>query len=106
MGVYAEFKPCYLTKYLTKSGLDKIPLIYCSVAHFVDGKSNLWTGGTLFITKDLKYVYCFYCGEPSYYRVTNVSSKPIPSKVDKVKEWHKITKEINKLKEKRKKLLQ
>lgn len=106
MEVYAEFKPCYLTKYLTKYGFDKTPLIYCSEARFVDGKSNLWSGDTLFITKDLKYVYCFYDGEPSYYRVTNVSSKPIPSKVDNVKEWHEITKKINKLKEQRKKLMQ
>lgn len=106
MKVYAEFKPCYLTKYRTKYGFDTEPIIYESKAHFVDGKCKLWHGGSLFISKDLKYVYCFYRGEPSYYRVTNVSTKPISDRVNKVEEWHKITKEINKLKEKRKKLMQ
>lgn len=106
MEVYAEFKPCYLTKYLTKSGFDKEPIIYESKAHFVDGECKLWYGGSLFISKDLKYVYCFYRGEPSYYRVINVSAKPISDIVNKVEEWHKITKEINKLKEKRNKLMQ
>ena len=104
MEVYAEFKPCYLTIYLTEYGFGKFPIIYCSKAHFVDGKSDM-INGTLFITKDLKYVYCFYNGNPSYYRITNVSSKPIPYKVNKVEEWYRITKEINELKEQRKKLI-
>ena len=104
MEIYAEFKPCYLTKYLTKYGFDKEPIIYESKAHFVDGECKLWYG-SLFISNDLKYVYCYYRGEPSYYRVTNVSSKPILYEVDKVKKWYEITKEINKLKEQRKKLM-
>lgn len=106
MEVYAEFKPCYKTKYLTKWGFDKTPIINESKARFVDGEYKLPYGGSLFITKDLKYVYCFYYGEPSYYRVTNVSSKPISYEADRVKKWHKITEEINKLKEQRKKLIQ
>lgn len=106
MKVYAEFKPCYLTRYWTKYGFDKEPIIYESYGEFVDGKCEMVGGGTLFITKDLKYVYCFCCGEPSYYRITNVSSKPIPYNTDKVKKWYKITEEINKLKEQRKKLMQ
>lgn len=105
MEIYAEFKSCYKTKYLTKSGLDKIPIINYSKARFIDGKSNM-IDGTLFITKDLKYVYCYYYGEPSYYRVTNVSSKPIPNKVNKVEKWYEITKEINNLREQRMKLMQ
>lgn len=105
MEVYAEFKPCYLTRYLTECGFGKSPIIYCSEAHFVDGKSNM-INGTLFITKDLKYVYCFYNGITSYYRVTNISSKPIPYKVNKIEEWYSITKEINKLKEQRRRLIQ
>ena len=106
MTVYAEFKPCHLTKYLTKYGFDKEPIIYETHGKFVDGKYETWGGATLFITKNLKYVYCFYYGESSYYRVTNVSSKPISHKIDKVKKWHEITKEINKLKEHRKRLMQ
>ena len=106
MEIYAEFKPCYLTRYLTKSGFDKEPIIYESYGKFVDGECKMWDSGSLFITKDLKYVYCFYYGEPSYYRVTNISSKPIRHKIDNVKKWHEITKEINTLKEKRKKLMQ
>ena len=102
MEIYAEFKPCYKTKYLTKYGFDKEPIIYESKAYFVDGECKLWHDGSLFISKDLKYVYCFYRGEPSYYRVTNVSTKPIPDRVNKVEKWHKITTEINELKEKRK----
>ena len=102
MEIYAEFKPCYKTKYLTKYGFDKEPIIYESKAYFVGGECKLWHGGSLFISKDLKYVYCFYRGEPSYYRVTNVSTKPIPDRVNKVEKWHKITTEINELKEKRK----
>lgn len=104
MEVYVEFKPCYKTKYLTNFGFDKIPIINYSKARFIDGKSNM-IDGTLYITKDLKYVYCYYMGEPSYYRVTNVSSKPILHKINKVKEWHRITKEINELKGQRKKLI-
>lgn len=106
MEIYAEFKPCYKTKYLTKWGFDKEPIIHESKARFVDGKCRLLDDSYLFITKDLKYVYCLYYGEPSYYRVTNVSSKPIPYEVDKVRKWYEITKEINKLKERRKKLMQ
>lgn len=106
MEIYAEFKPCYKTKYLTKYGFDKEPIINESKARFVDGECKLWYGGSLFITKDLRYVYCFYYGEPSYYRVTNVSSKPISHEINKVEKWHEITKEINTLKDKRKKLMQ
>ena len=53
MEVYVEFKPCYKTKYLTKFGFDKIPIINYSEARFIDGKSNM-IDGTLYITKDLK----------------------------------------------------
>ena len=105
MEIYVEFKPCYKTKYLTTTGFDKIPLISYSQARFIDGKCDM-LNGTLYLTKDLKYVYCYYNREISYYRVTNVSSKPIPYEVNKVKKWHEITKEINKLKKQRKKLMQ
>jgi hypothetical protein len=105
MKVYVEFKPCYFTKYLTESGIDKMPIVPYSSACFVDGENNNLMNGTLYLTKDLKYVVCFYNRVPSYYRVTSVSSKPISYEVDKVKEWYKITKEINKLKEQRKKLM-
>ncbi len=106
MKIYAEFKPCYFTKYLTKYGFDKTPIIYESKACFINGECKLHYGGSLFITKDLKYVYCIYDGESSYYRVTNVSSKPIPNKVNKVEKWYEITKEISKLREQRMKLMQ
>ena len=106
MEIYAEFKPCYKTKYFTKWGFDKEPIIRESKAHFVDGECKLWYGYSLFITKDLKYVYCLYYGEPSFYRVTSVSSKPILHEVDKVKKWHEITKQINELKEQRKRLME
>lgn len=105
MEVYVEFKPCYKTKYLTKYGFDKIPIIDDSYGRFKNGECNIGYY-ILYITNDLKYVYCFHDGMPSYYRVTNVSTKPISKKVNKVEEWYKITKEINELKEKRKKLMQ
>lgn len=105
MEVYAEFKPCYKTRYLTEYGFDKSPIIYETKACFVNGECKLFNG-SLYITNDLRYVYCFYNNVPSYYRVTNVSSKPILYKFNKIKEWYRITKEINELKEQRKRLIQ
>ena len=105
MKVYAEFKPCRGTRYLTGWIFDKEPIIYESKACFVDGEYKRPYGGSLFITDDLRYVYCLYYGEPSYYRVTNISTKPISKRVNKVEEWHRITQEINELKEERRRLV-
>ena len=105
MKLYVEFKPCYHTKYLSKFGFDKTPIVNYLKTCFVDGESNT-IKGTLYLTEDLLYVYCFCSGEPSYYRVTNISSKPIVHTINKVEEWYKITKQINELKKQRKKLIQ
>lgn len=105
MKVYAEFKPCYKTTYrFGEGGRGTIlrDMMNISDACFIDGTAY---GGTLFITADLRYVYFLYNSEYSFYRVTNVSSKPIDWKRDRVKEWHRITAKINELKNQRCKLV-
>ena len=103
---YVEFKPCYKTLYTTVSGIDKTIILPndCNFkAHFVNKKcdSIYWN-----ITNDLRFIYGYYQGRRTYFKVTNISSKPILNKCNKVEKWHKITQEINKLKKQRKNLLE
>jgi hypothetical protein len=87
MEAYVEFKPCRRTHYLYGYDFDyyvDVDFPRSGKAHFIDGKA---TNGWLFITPDLRFVYCLCYGTPFFYRVTNVSSKPIPrKKIDKIKE--------------------
>ena len=101
MEVYVEYKPCYKTiidsKGRPKMGYAIIP----PIIHFVDGKGNC----SMYLTKDYRFVYGFYYGMITKFRVTNISSKPIKYKDDKVARYKKIQKQIDELKEKQRKIL-
>ncbi|MBO5969851.1 MAG: hypothetical protein J6S14_15295 [Clostridia bacterium] len=102
--VYVKFKPCYKTLY---KGYDEEPFLpdlwFGYEAVFTNGKCSIQN---LYITSKLKYVYFYYDGYVSYFRVTAVSTKPFSkTETNKVEEWHKLTKKINTLKAARKELL-
>lgn len=106
MEVYAEFKQCDRTLHYYGYEFDFFSCIDFPErgrAHFVDGKCAT---GTFFITPDLKFVYCFCYGIPFFYRVTNVSAKPIRRKTNKMKQLCIVTEKIAALKAYRKKLMQ
>lgn len=104
MDLYIEIKPCHLSTMIMNSEGFWDALIDCyGIKHFKNGICNLFEG-TLWLTPDYKYAYGHCNGRQEYFRVHNISSKPIKKKQNKVKEWYKITNEINKLKEKRKRL--
>ena len=101
MEVYVEYKSCYKTirdsKGRPKMGYAIIP----PIIHFVDGKGNY----SMYLTKDCKFVYGFYYGMITKFRVTNISSKPIKYKDDKVARYKKIQKQIDELKEEQRRIL-
>ena len=104
MNLYVEIKPCYFSTMKMNSEGFWYPLIdYYGIKHFKNGICNSFEG-TLWLTPDYKYAYGRYNGRPEYFRVHNISSKPIKKNKNRVKEWYKITNEINKLKEERKRL--
>ena len=90
MEVYVEFKPCYKTlyKYNVALCIDGEPILpdFCDFkTHFIDGKCD---DIHLNVTDDYKFVYGFYNGKPTFFRITNISSKPIQNKkYNKVEEW-------------------
>ena len=98
MEVYVKFKPCHKSLYLTKFGFDR-ELILPELFHdyqmrFVDGKCDdmHWS-----ITKDYKFVYGYYNMQPTYFRITNISSKPFVKKDDKIKRYKKLKQQIDEL---------
>ena len=106
MDVYAEFKLCDRTLHYYGYEFDffsDIDFPKGGRAHFVDGKCAT---GNFFITPDLKFVYCFCYGIPFFYRVTNVSAKPIGHKINKIKRYREITEKIVALKAYRKRSMQ
>lgn len=104
MNLYVEIKPCYFsTMEMNKEGFFE-PLIDCSgVKQFKNGVHNSFQG-TLWLTSDYKYAYGRYNGRAEYFRVHNISSKPIKHNKNRFQRWIELTYEINILKEKRNKL--
>lgn len=105
MILYVEIKPCYFsTMKMNEEGFFD-PLIDCyGVKQFKNRVHNSFQG-TLWLTPDYKYAYGHYNGKPEYFRVHNISSKPIIRNKNKVQKWNKLTYEINKLREERRKLV-
>lgn len=99
MKVYAEFKRCAKTLDCDSLGYDFIHNPAC----FIDGKAIFDSG--LYISKDYKYAYRYFRFSKSIYRITNISSKPIVEKYDKLTAWKNIQKQIDELKTEQKKLL-
>lgn len=99
--IYVEFKPCYRTRYKIDKDGDKkyiLPFNTTWKTHFTNGGNN---SDNFHITKDLKYVYVMYTGIPIFYRITNISSKPILNNGNKINRWKEITKKIEKLKKRK-----
>lgn len=101
MEVYVEYKPCYKTIRDSKNYPEMGYYIIPSIIHFVDGKSNC----SMYLTNDCKFVYGFYYSMITKFRVTNISSKPIKYKDDKVAHYKKIQKQIDELKEEQRRIL-
>ena len=80
-----------------------VPSVFCRNVFFI-GKDSCNSWYNFHITDDLKYVYRVYLGELIIYRVTNISSKPILDRSNKIAKWHKISEQIDRLKEERAKL--
>ncbi|MBQ4523532.1 MAG: hypothetical protein IJA10_11365 [Lachnospiraceae bacterium] len=106
MEVYVEFKPCYKTARINGSPVLPENDFWSYREHIIDGecRDKRWH-----ITKDCKYIYGFYNGYPTFLRITNISSKPILynfERKNKVEEWFELTRQINFLKSKRRRLLE
>ena len=65
------------------------------------GESNC----SMFLTKDYRFVYGFYYGQITMFRVTNISSKPIEWRERKIEQYKKIQEKINELKNQQRRLL-
>ncbi|KAI4445357.1 hypothetical protein C823_007864 [Eubacterium plexicaudatum ASF492] len=100
--LYIEYKPCSKTIY--KNGYPILPIFCTFKAHVVDGKC---THSELRITDDLKYIYLTYKLRPSFFRITNISSKPFITKDfnDKLRKYRQMARKIDEMKKEMKELL-
>lgn len=102
MELYVEYKPCFKTIRDKNGNIEYgdsfIPL---SIIYFKDGKSNC----DLFLSKDCKFIYGFYNGDITLFRITNITSKPIKHKYDRISKYKKIQKQIDELKRKQRELI-
>ena len=101
MELYVEYKPCYKTiKDLKDSAITNYYIIP-SIIYFIDGESKC----SMFLTKDYRFVYGFYYGQITMFRVTNISSKPIEWRERKIEQYKKIQEKIDELKNQQRRLL-
>lgn len=100
--LYIEYKPCSKTLY--KDGKPILPMLCTFKAHIIDGKC---THTELNITDDFKYIYMTYKLKPTFFRITNISSKPFISKDfnDKLRKYRYLKKQVDELKKEMKELL-
>lgn len=98
---YVEYKPCYETIRDRNGNPEYGYAIISPIIRFVDGKSNCY----MYITKDFKFVYGFYHGQMTMFRVTNISSKPIEWKYDRLAHYKSIQKQIDKLKQEQRRIV-
>lgn len=100
--LYVEYKPC--SKTICENGRPILPILCTFKAHIVDGKC---THPELRITDDFKYIYATYKLKPTFFRITNISSKPFVSKDfnDKLIKYKLLKKQVDELKKEMKDLL-
>lgn len=95
MDLYVEYKPCYKTIRDINGNPELGDTCLPPVIYFADYKSNC----SMFLSQNCKFVYGFYDAQPTLFRVTNISSKPIKYKYDRLAHYKRIQKQIDELKE-------
>lgn len=115
MEVYVEYEMCYLTK-LNENGmiddngnaLVKLMLfpLKRNKLYYKDGKFAIYN--FFHFTDDYRFIYINgNDGKPyTWFRVKNISSKPIIEKQNKIVEYKELTSKINDLIKERKELLE
>ena len=100
--LFIEYKPCSKTIY--ENGKPILPTLCTFKAHLIDGKC---THPELKITEDFKYIYATYKLKPTFFRITNISSKPYATKDfnDKLRKYRRMKKQVDELKREMKELL-